>query len=567
MKLFAYFARRYPARSGAVLGCLLLAAAVEGLGLSSVLPVLQLSMGGGAGHAPTRLEALLDDLLASLDAAPTPELLIQLFVGAFLLKAVLVLLAKRQVGFAVAHVATDLRLDLLRALLSARWSHYTRLPLGGAANAIATEADRASLAFHHAAQVTSFAIQGLLYLTIAAAVSWPVTAAAVAAGGVSVAALTALVRMSGRAGSKQTRYLKSLLSRVTDTLQAAKVLKSMGREPLVVPLLEADTRQVNRALRRRIFSKEALRALQEPILVLFIAGGLYFGTVVYGRPMAELLLLGFLFARTLGSINLLQRRHQSLLTEASALWSLRDMIDRADADRERSDGTRAPTLERGITLRDVGVYYGDRAILDGLRLEMRAGELTALVGGSGSGKTTIADVITGLVRPDRGEVRVDGVPLDELDLSAWRRTIGYVPQEVLLLHGSLATNVSLGDPAVSDAAVEAALRDADAWDFVAQLPQGIHAPTGERGILLSGGQRQRVAIARALAHGATLLILDEATAGLDRESQSAVWKSLERLRGRVTVLAITHQPALASVADRVYRVESGRASLETPIAR
>jgi ATP-binding cassette subfamily C protein len=136
-----------------------------------------------------------------------------------------------------------------------------------------------------------------------------------------------------------------------------------------------------------------------------------------------------------------------------------------------------------------------------------------------------------------------------------------------MLHGSVAMNVSLGDPAVSDADVEAALRDADAWDFVARLPQGIHAPTGERGALFSGGQCQRIAIARALAHGAKLLILDEATAGLDRDSQGAVWKTLERLRGRVTVLAITHQPLLASASDRIYRVESGRATLETPLAR
>jgi ATP-binding cassette subfamily C protein len=139
--------------------------------------------------------------------------------------------------------------------------------------------------------------------------------------------------------------------------------------------------------------------------------------------------------------------------------------------------------------------------------------------------------------------------------------IGYVPQETLLLHDSIRTNVSFGDPQIDDAQVEAALRDAGAWDFVARLPEGIRASVGERGTLFSGGQRQRIAVARALVHAPQLLILDEATAALDREAEAAVWETVARLRGRATVIAISHQSALAGVADRVYRLESGRAEL------
>jgi ATP-binding cassette subfamily C protein len=130
-----------------------------------------------------------------------------------------------------------------------------------------------------------------------------------------------------------------------------------------------------------------------------------------------------------------------------------------------------------------------------------------------------------------------------------------------MLHTSVRRNVTLGDPDVSDAEVERALRDAEAWEKVCQLPGGLDASVGERGVLLSGGQRQRIAIARALVGRPRLLILDEATAALDRETEAAIWTTVSHLRGKTTVVAISHQPALVGVADRVYRIEGGSARL------
>jgi ATP-binding cassette subfamily C protein len=201
-----------------------------------------------------------------------------------------------------------------------------------------------------------------------------------------------------------------------------------------------------------------------------------------------------------------------------------------------------------------------------LSLELQAGRITAIVGPSGTGKTTIVDLITGLVEPESGDVALDGTPLREIDLRAWRETVGYVPQEMLLLHDSIRTNVTFGDPDITEARIQEALRDAGAWDFVSRLPEGIDASVGERGALLSGGQRQRIAIARALVHAPQLLILDEATAALDAASEAEVWASVAQLRGKTTVVAISHQPALTAIADRVYRIENGKAIESAPTA-
>jgi len=215
-------------------------------------------------------------------------------------------------------------------------------------------------------------------------------------------------------------------------------------------------------------------------------------------------------------------------------------------------------LNEGLEVRDVQVSYGDGVVLDGISFSVPAGKITALVGGSGAGKTTAADLIMGLVRPDKGEVYIDGLPLGTLDLHKWRQLIGYVPQETLMLHDSVAKNVSLGDPKLTSEDIERALRDAGAWEFVSELPGGVECSVGERGLRLSGGQRQRIAIARALVHGAKLLVFDEATTALDPESEAFVLSAIEALRGRATVLAISHQPALMGVADRIYRITDGK---------
>jgi ATP-binding cassette subfamily C protein len=139
--------------------------------------------------------------------------------------------------------------------------------------------------------------------------------------------------------------------------------------------------------------------------------------------------------------------------------------------------------------------------------------------------------------------------------------IGYVPQDTILLHDSIFTNVTLGEPAFTMADVEYALKAAGAWDFVNEMPEGVQTVVGERGTKLSGGQRQRIAIARAMVHRPQLLILDEATSALDPETEAAICQTLRNLRGQLTILAISHQTALVEVADRVFQITGGSVAL------
>ncbi|MDZ7839980.1 MAG: ABC transporter ATP-binding protein [Gammaproteobacteria bacterium] len=568
MRLLLVFARAYPLRSAIALFALLVAGLAEGLGLTTLLPLFTTALDGRDGGSAESLsiagsgtDEVVATLLAYVGLSPTLGVLVAIVVGGLMVKAALMLWAHRQVGYTVAQVATDLRLALIRALLDSRWEFYLRQPIGSLANSVATEATRASQAYMFGAIMAAMLIQVLVYTTVALLVSWQATLIAIAAGGVCFLLLGRLVRSARKAGRRQTTLFRSLLGHLTDSLSSVKPLKAMGREGLADTLLQNETRELNRALRREVFSKQALKSLQEPMIGALVAVGLYAALEFYGMSLSAVLVLTLLVARVLVQSTKLQQRYQEMMVCESAYWSLQSSIDAARAEAEPEMGRRRIELREAIRFDNVGFAYRDDWILRNLSLTIPAGGLTALTGASGGGKTTVVDLVIGLLRPQEGEVLIDGVPLAELDIHHWRRGIGYVPQDTFLLHDTVLHNVTLGDPGLGEAEAERALRLAGVWDSVADLPESMHTVVGERGGRFSGGQRQRIAIARALAHGPQLLILDEATSALDRESQAAVCATLAGLRGRLAMIAISHQDAVIDAADRVYHLSDGAARL------
>jgi len=370
------------------------------------------------------------------------------------------------------------------------------------------------------------------------------------------------VRMARKAGKKQTTLFISLLAKVTDTLQSVKPLKAMAREHLADSVLAMKTSKLNKALRKQVFSTAVLKAAQDEMFTIVIALGMFVALVKLEMPLATVMVLVVVLGKMLGQLGKVQKQYQKVVMGESAFWSLKKGIQEAQqAEESLSTGTVA-TLEQSVQLNAVTFSYDQHLVLTDVNLEIPAGRLTTLIGPSGSGKTTVVDLVIGLIHPQSGSVRVDGIPLTELDTKAWRHMIGYVPQETLLLHDSILHNVTLDDPELSEQDAVQALQAAGAWEFVSRIPAGIHSTVGERGTKLSGGQRQRIMIARALVHKPRLLILDEATSALDPENAAAIGKTMEDLRGRLTMLAISHQTAMVETADRVYRLHEGGVSLQ-----
>ncbi len=556
MRFLLHIARAYPSQTLLTLIALLGAGLIQGVSLSALLPAISVAMNEGQPSSAGSDNALVG-VLSSLGIAPSLSVLLSVLVVGMTLKGIVVLLANRHVGYTVAQIATDLRLNLLRALVETRWDYYLHQPVGSLTNAMATEATRGSSAYLNGARTAAALIEALVYITVALLVSWQAALAALAIAGLISGGFGFLVRKARRAGNRQTQLLNSLMSRMTDTLQSVKSLKSMGLADRANVVLEAETGRLNKALRRQIISSEALKALYEPAIVTFVAGGVLVAVTQFSIPLASIIVLVVLLVRMMASLSKVQRSYQSMVTQESAYWSLFETIQRAEKAHEAAEEGEIPSFQREIQFNQVRFSFGSKEVLRDLTLRVPAGSFTTIIGPSGSGKTTVVDLITGLLKPDKGEVRIDGLPLRDCNLLQWRHRIGYVPQETLLLHDTVLHNVTMGDPALTEADAERALRCAGAWEFVSAAPDGIHSLVGERGGKMSGGQRQRLCIARALVRSPKLLILDEATSALDPNSESAICETLSGLRGEITILAISHQSGLARIADRILRLEEG----------
>jgi ATP-binding cassette subfamily C protein len=351
---------------------------------------------------------------------------------------------------------------------------------------------------------------------------------------------------------------RSLLTLIGAQFAAAKPLKAMAREDHVDALLTDETRHLQSALRLQVISKEALAALQEPILAIMVGIGFYLGLNVLKLGMAELVVMLYMLARVVSYLSKGQKAYQQVVVRESAYWAITQAIRAAHEQREPPGGERRVELTRQVEFQSVSFAHdGKRPILLEASLVIPSPGLTLIVGPSGSGKTTLLDLIVGLREPQAGHILIDGVPLPEIDLRDWRRQIGYVPQESVMVDESVAHNLTLGED-ISEEKVRAALRAADALQFVEAMPEGLATRVGQGGSRLSGGQRQRLAIARALIHEPRLLILDEATSNLDPDAQEAILETVAHLKSQLAVLAVAHQEKMVRVADQVLRLAEGR---------
>ncbi|HTQ37163.1 MAG TPA: ABC transporter ATP-binding protein [Steroidobacteraceae bacterium] len=556
-RMLGVFVRTYPGRATNALVAVTTASLLSGLGMSMLLTMLALGS-NSPGAKPSGPQRLATYVVESIGVSPTRLHMLLVAAALIGLSGVMSLVANRHVGYTVARIATDLRLQLVRATMGARWQHYLEQSVGGLSNAIATEAQRASETFQLGAEMAATVITSVVYLIVAFAISVEAGVAATIAGGVLLLAFRALIKSSRRAGQRQTILQKSLLTLISAQFASAKPLKAMAREDHVDALLTDETKQLELALRDQVISNETLTALQEPILAIMAGMGFYLAGTMLHMEMADQVMLLVMLVRVVGYLSKGQKAYQQVVVRESAYWALVHAIDLAHAQRESPGGGRIVRLTRGIDFENLTYAHGAaRPVLRDVSLHVPARGLTLIVGPSGSGKTTLLDLVIGLREPDRGRILIDGVPLPDLELRDWRRQIGYVPQESVMVDESVALNLTLGED-ISEARIRAALRAADALQFVEAMPEGIRTRVGEGGSRLSGGQRQRLAIARALIHEPRLLILDEATSNLDPDAQEAIVETVAHLKSQLAVMAVAHQEKMVRIADQMLRLADGR---------
>jgi ATP-binding cassette, subfamily C, bacterial len=549
--------RLAPKRSVVVIACLLLAGLGEAVGVASLLPVLSL-VGDGGGQPGSKLEQAFIDFLALLGVTPSLAVMLIMIVMAIFLKSGLTMLAMVVVGITGAQITLTFRRRLISALMIAKWPYFISRPIGSLTNAVGIEAGNASATIKNAFRLVAMSVQVSIYLLLAFVLNPYVTLFSILVGIFLIVAFSGLVGVSRRAGRRNTQANESLQTAIADGLSGMKPLRAMARERRLEALLVGASENLLRAQQQLIISKEALTSVREPVLILALAPLIYVAMTHMGMPFEQLLVLAYLFYRTINSVGNLQEVYQGMVGSENFYLSMQEKIRTAEQQAESQTGPSIPLLSRSISVKNLSLDLDSINILDKVSLEIPAQSITAIVGPSGAGKTTLVDNILGFHVPSSGEILIDGEPLAKHNIVSWRRQVGYVPQEMILFHDTVQNNVTLGDESYSDADVEKALRDAGAWDFVQQTPGKLQTIVGERGARLSGGQRQRIAIARALLSKPKLLILDEPTTALDPATEAEICKGLRILSNDVTILLISHQPALIAISDKVIHLSHGR---------
>lgn len=366
---------------------------------------------------------------------------------------------------------------------------------------------------------------------------------------------------------RQWQLLSRLSGHFLDVVAGLPTLKVFGRAKAQAESIRAITSQYRRATVRTLriaflssFALELLATLSVALVAVTIGMRLVHGELDLYTGLVVLILApeAYLPIRQVGA-----QYHAAAegLSAAEEIFAVLETEPRGAGTEDVPDSTRLE-LE-GVTVRHEG---RTEPSLDAVSLTVEPGETVALVGPSGVGKSTLLNVVLGFAVPDEGRVRVGGRDLAELDLERWRSRIAWVPQRPHLFAGTIAENVRLARPDADEAAVVAALRDAGAYDFVAELPDGERTLLGEDGSGLSAGQRQRLAIARAFLADRPVLLLDEPTASLDGETEAGIVDAVRRLAAGRTVLLVVHRPALLAVADRVVTLEPRPAEAQGPAA-
>ncbi|WP_339859734.1 ABC transporter ATP-binding protein [Thalassospira alkalitolerans] len=565
---FSLFYNQYPIRFLLVFLIMLVSGVLEGVSFLSFVPVLDV-LGGVAESGGSKISLTFLEYMSAVGLPASISAVLSVLVCLMIFRSLLLAVGTVFVQWTFADYVASLRVGLIESAMNAQWSAVRDQKTGEVVNAALTEVEAASATAQQMNQALVSLIQILVYMGAAIAISWQFTAASMVGAAIMMLLLSFLILMARAESIKKTSTTKEYASLIADWMQNQKALKVMGIGHAAIKLIVEATEKLSHSVKKLAVFQSSLVLGQEVLILFFLAGAILLVDSYLQIEVSELLVGIVLLQRLMSKFGAFQIAVNAIARQQAGFISVRQRLDDlqhlAEFSSVRKEAKPRVFLSSNIDFRNVSFSYAETLVLADVNLKINAGEMVALVGASGAGKSTLLDMVTGLVNPIEGEVRVDDIPLSSLDLVTWRGQIGYVPQDVVLMHDTIRENLTLGAVGLSDQDVFDALKLAGAYDFINERKEGLDLIVGERGQTLSGGQRQRLALARALIRKPRFLILDEATSALDQKTELEIAETLRSLTPGITILMTSHRPALSSLADRIVSMEKGAIIPSVPV--
>ena len=539
-------------------------ALTQGFGITLLLPLLRTSQSSSMEDAGWA-EQLLHNLLSGMGIADWMPGILAFIALTFVAKGGLQFAQKGYVGYLQAELLRELKTRLFDAYSRMRYRYYIQQNAGHFINVINQQVNRFFSSFTSFTGFFSQIVTTTSYFAFAFAIAWRFALMAFGVGLVLLFLFKYLNAYVRRLSRKRSAEMSTLNKLLVQSLQAFKYIVGTNQTPhLRSGVVNSVDRLTGYLFRQRV-AGAFTGSLKEPVSVLLITGLIAIQVMVFGGNVAPIFVALLLFHRGMQSMMSIQSSWQGTMDQIGAVEMVTDEFNAVQAQEESSGETNVGTFSRGIEFEDVCFAYDQEEgdVLHDVNISVPVNQTVALVGESGAGKSTLVDMMTLMLRPRTGTIRIDGVPHDEIDLASWRDQIGYVSQETVVFDDTVANNISLWqgdveeDPALRERVIHAAER-AHADHFIRELPNGYRTVVGDRGVRLSGGQRQRLFVARELFKQPNLLLLDEATSDLDTASEQHIQSSIDALKGEVTVVIIAHRLSTVKNADRVYVLDEGR---------
>ena len=370
------------------------------------------------------------------------------------------------------------------------------------------------------------------------------------------------IQYCGRRIKKNSRRIQSKMADLTsilqETLSGIRVVKAFSMQNHEIEKFETENRNLFLFARRIIRLLHAVRPFIELIGGISISFVIIYGFKVLDLGLQDIFGFAAAFFMMYEPIKKMSQLNANIQRGIGASEQIFEILDTAPTITNAPNAKEAGELQQAVSFNNVCFSYGSEQVLSDINLDINKGEIVALVGPSGAGKTSIANLLLRFYDPDSGSITIDGDDLRDVTLESLRAQIGIVTQETILFNDSVRANIAYGTPDMPLEEIAGAAKAANAHDFIMKMPQQYETAIGERGMTLSGGQRQRIAIARAILKNPPLLILDEATSALDTESERLVQTAIDNLMRERTVLVIAHRLSTIKHADKIVVLESGK---------
>jgi ATP-binding cassette subfamily C protein len=455
-----------------------------------------------------------------------------------------------------------IRTHIYRSLLKAEWKHLVTQEQGNITFATTTDIQQVNQAgYQFLRSIRSF-IQLLIGIILCAMISAKLTILACATGSIYIVIQLFFIRKTLRNATENRHILQQLFGNVTESFSLLKLIKGHASEEKYI----YEFQKKSQNLSQQIITWQKLTSLQTLIQTIVITFLIAIYTYVALEHMsigsAVLVLFIIVLSRITGTTKQAMQQFNMLLKSLPSFIAYRKQIDELkshseyDIDKEQT----ALSCKSHIELRNLSFEYSNspgHKALHNISVRIEANTTTAIIGPSGAGKTTLVDIILGLMSPTNGSLFVDNTEITGATRRSWRRTLSYVPQETVLNHDSIRNNLLEFAPEANEERIWEVLQTAQAAEFVTKLPNRLDTIVGDRGNRLSGGERQRIALARALLRNPSVLVLDEATSNLDMTTEKAIQKAIDNLHGSMTIIVIAHRLSTVENADKTIEISNG----------